>query len=330
MHLNKLFVKRALQVVGAIGTAICIGLFIKEPSFPTPDKLLIFLMFVFMIFHQAVAMLKHLLPFVVAILIYESFRGIAHQVNHHVNYSFAPAADKFLFGGQLPTVRLQHWLWHGHARWFDYALYFPYMMFFVVPIALALLVWKTRPKFYWQGVTSYMVLLFGAFVTFLLFPAAPPWMASDFGYIDHVHRISSDVWYGLGIRDFPSVYNHIAPNPVAAVPSLHAAFAVLFSLLVFKIYGRRWGIASLIYPLSNIFGIVYEGEHYAIDAIIGTLYAVGAYFAAPYIVKFIDAQWTRLMNSSSTKSVLKSVPELPGTKSPKSRAGSAKRKPPRR
>jgi hypothetical protein len=322
--IKKRYISKALQIVGIAGTAICVGLFIAEPSFPTPDKLLIFLMFVFMILHQAKEMLKRLLPFVAGILVYESFRGLAHQLNTHVDYSFAPHVDRLLFG-QLPTVTLQNWLWHGHAQWFDYALYIPYMTFFVVPIALALVVWKTKDHYYWQAVTSYMTLLFMAFVTFFLFPAAPPWMASDNGYIEHVHRISTDVWYGLGIRDFPSVYHHIAPNPVAAVPSLHAAFAVLFSILVFKLYGRRWGAVSLIYPLSNIFGIIYEGEHYAFDAILGTAYAFAAYFAAPHILKLIERSWTRLKNSSNTKNALESIRRSTGTSSSKSRRGSAKR-----
>lgn len=313
MTLQKRYISRALQFIGIAGTVACTALFVLEPSFPTPDKLLIFLMFVFMILHQATEMLKRLAPFVAGILIYESFRSLAHQLNSHVNFTFAPHIDKLLFG-QLPTVRLQHWLWHGHTRWFDYALYLPYLTFFIVPIALALVVWKTRDHYYWRAVTAYMTLLFMAFITFFLFPAAPPWMASDQGYIEHVHRISTDVWYGLGIRDFPGIYHHIAPNPVAAIPSLHAAFAVLFSILVFKLYGRRWGAVSLIYPLSNIFGIIYEGEHYAIDVILGAIYAVGAYLAVPYILSFIETNWAKLMNSSSTKSVLKSARRLVNTK----------------
>ncbi len=322
MRIKKNHVSRALQVIGIAGTAVCVGLFVIEPSFPTPDKLIIFLAFVFMIFHQAKEMLKRLLPFVAAILVYESFRGLAHQLNTHVNYSFAPHVDRLLFG-QLPTVTLQNWLWHGHARWFDYALYIPYMTFFIVPIGLALIVWKTRVQHYWEATTAYMTLLFMAFVTFFVFPAAPPWMASENGYIEHVHRISTDVWYGLGIRDFPSVYNHIAPNPVAAVPSLHAAFAVLFSILVFKLYGKRWGALSLIYPLSNIFGIIYEGEHYAFDAILGIIYAFAAFYSAPYVLEFFSSRWLRVKNSSSTKNVLKSMRLSKDTNSSKSRRGSA-------
>lgn len=297
---------RMLQAVGVVGALVCLGFFIAEPSFPTPDKLLVFLFFVFMIFRQATAMLKHLLPFVVVILVYESFRGLAHDLNGHVNYTLAPHIDKLLFGN-LPTVYLQNWLWHGHTTWYDYLFYLPYMLFFVIPIGLAILIWKTREEYYWEGVSTYVVLLFSAFITFFLFPAAPPWMASDMGYIQHIHRISTDVWYGLGIHNFPSVYNHLAPNPVAAVPSLHSAFSILFSILIFKLYGRRWGFVSLIYPVTCIFGIIYEGEHYVFDAILGAAYAFGAYFATPYILRFVRRQWAKSKYSSSTKNALKSA-----------------------
>ncbi len=271
------------QVIGAVGVLTCLGLFIYEPSFPTPDKLLVFVTFLFMVFHQAIDMLKRILPFVAVILTYESFRGIAHSLNTHVNYALAPDVDKFLFGN-LPTIYFQNWLWHGHVRWYDYALYLPYLLFFALPFGLAILVWKTRVKHYWNVITSYTITFFGAFLCFLVFPAAPPWMASDQHRIEHIQRISSDVWRSLGIHDFPLLYDHIAPNPVAAVPSLHAACSTLFSIYVFKLYGRRWGALSMLYPAMIYFGVIYQGEHYAFDVFVGVLLAIGAYLATPWVM----------------------------------------------
>jgi len=267
-----------------LGTAACLAIFIANPSFPTPDKILIFLFFVFMIFNQATSMLKRLLPFVSLMLVYESFRSFADQLNSHVDYSFAPHADNLLFGN-LPTIYLQNWLWHGSVQWYDFALYIPYMLFFLIPISLALVVWKTRDSHYWSVVSTYLVLFFSGFLTYLIFPAAPPWMASDKHYIAHITRISSDVWSRLGINDFPSLYNRIAPNPVAAVPSLHAGCATLLSIFIFKLYGKKWGALSLLYPISIYFGVVYEGEHYAFDVILGIAYAVAAYLLTPYLMR---------------------------------------------
>jgi membrane-associated phospholipid phosphatase len=142
-----------------------------------------------------------------------------------------------------------------------------------------------------------MVVSFAGFLTFLAFPAAPPWMASNLGYIPDISRISSDVWFALGVNDFPSLYNQISPNPVAAVPSLHAAYATLFALFIFDMFRRsRYKYLSLLYPALIYVGTVYQGEHYAIDELLGGLYAVGAYLVAPRVLQTIvrSYAWVRL------------------------------------
>jgi len=297
----------AIRAIGVIGTLLCLALFIHEPSFPTPDKLFVFLVFVFMIFDQAWEFTRRLLPFVVVILIYESFRSVADKLNSHVNYTLAPHLDKLLFRG-LPTASFQRWLWHGHVQWYDIVLYIPYMMFFIIPLALAILVWKTHPERYWQVITAYSLLFFSAFLTFLLLPTAPPWLAAQNHVIQPITRISTNVWFALGIHNFPSVYNHITPNPVAAFPSLHAGVSTLFSIIIFKLYGRRWGSLSLIYPALIFFGVVYEGEHYGSDVLAGIIYAIAAYLAAPYATAFLAKNWRRIKAaySSSTRTALKS------------------------
>lgn len=223
-------------------------------------------------------MLKRFVPFVSLLLVYESFRGLAHQLNNHVNYLWMPHIDRTLFG-VLPTSWLQQHWWHGQVQWYDFAFYVFYMLHFVFPLALAVIVWKVRDNYYWQYVANYIVLSFAGFLTYLLFPAAPPWMASDKGLIEPITRVSSSVWYALGIQDFPSVYNKIAPNPVAAVPSLHAAYATLFVLFVHTLFGKKWALLAMIYPLMIWAGTVYQGEHYAIDAILGIVYALTTYLA---------------------------------------------------
>jgi len=272
------------KVIGIAGIAASLIAFIDRPSFPTPDKLFVFLLFIFMVAGQAREMVRRLFPFVAVMLVYESFRSVADKLNTHVDYSLAPHFDRLLFGN-LPTVYLQNWLWRGRTSWYDFALYIPYLLHFILPLGLAVSVWQTRERWYWRVVWTYLVVAFGAFLTFFLFPAAPPWLASQNHYIPHIERISSDVWAGLGIRDFPSFYNHIAPNAVAAVPSLHAAWAVLFVIFIDKIYSRRWAALACLYPLLIFIGTIYEGEHYAFDVLAGILYAVAGYKITPYIMQ---------------------------------------------
>jgi len=231
---------------------------------------------------QAKELLKRLLPFVVLLLVYESFRGIANQLNHRVNFTWMPMMDKRIFG-TLPTRTLQSWWWHGHVQWYDFLFYGIYMMHFVLPIALAILVWKTRAAYYWRVIGSYVVLSFAGFLTYLLFPAAPPWMASDRGYIQPITHVSNYIWAALGFHNFNLAYSKIAPNPVAAVPSLHAAYSTLFVIFIFKLYGKKWGVVSLIYPFMIITGTIYMGEHYAIDAILGIIYAATSFMFVMWV-----------------------------------------------
>ena len=284
---NQFVPKDIWQYVGIVGTLACVIIFLREPSFPTPDKLLIFLTFIFLYFHQGLQLLKRLLPFVAILLVYESFRGIADHLNTNVNFTAMISADKWMFGS-LPTAKLQEWLWHGSVQWYDFVFYTPYVLHFVVPVGLVILVWKLRESFYWRAVTMYIILSFMGFFTYLLYPAAPPWMANDAGYIEPIERISSHVWFAMGLHDFPSFYSEISPNPVAAVPSLHAAYALLFSMIVFKLFGKKWGALSLLYPVILTVGIIYQGEHYAVDALLGFIYAAAAYCLTLWLFKKVD------------------------------------------
>jgi hypothetical protein len=269
---------------------VCIVAFALNPSFPTPDKLLVFLTFVFMVFGRAKELLKRLVPFVGLLLVYESFRGIVPHLNKHVNFTWMVHMDEWLFG-TLPTRTFQGWWWHGHVQWYDFVFYLPYVLHFILPVGLALLIWKYREKLYWRFVTTFLTVSFMGFLTFLAFPAAPPWMAAEKGVIAPMERISSHVWSALGLNDFPSVYNKISPNPVAAVPSLHAAYATLVFIFVWRLFGKKWGLLALLHPLLIYIGTVYQGEHYMIDEIIGGLYALAAYFGVKLFWEKVLPQW---------------------------------------
>jgi hypothetical protein len=238
-----------------------------------------------MIFNQAWDMFKKFGPFILILLAYDSFRSLVPSLNSRVHYTLMPNFDKFIFG-TLPTITLQKWLWHGHVTWYDYLFYGFYMLHFVLPIALAVIIYKLREKDYWRFALTYITASFGAFFVFLLYPTAPPWLASQDGYIPHITRISGNVSAAFGVKNFPSIYNRFAPNPVAAVPSLHAAFSVMFVLFVFKLFGKKWGIISLIYPFLIIFGVVYMGEHYVFDVTTGVILAIMSYLLVPHLMKW--------------------------------------------
>ena len=63
-------------------------------------------------------------------------------------------------------------------------------------------------------------------------------------------------------------------NQVAAVPSLHTAFAVLTCLVLLPVARRAWQRGALVgYAVLMPLVLVWSGEHYVVDTLLGALYA---------------------------------------------------------
>lgn len=247
--------------------------------FLTPDLIFVFFLAIFATLGQTKEFLKRFLPIFGLLLLYELFRGIADWVNRGVHYTEMINFDRWIAGGALPTAWLQQHLWHGQVSWYDFYFYFIYMLHFLIPLIFAVVLWKFYPKQYWRFALAIITLSFAGFLTYVIYPAAPPWMSKDLGIIaDPMTRVSSHIWYAMGVENFSEVYQKLPANPVAAVPSLHSAYPLLISLFVIKIKGFRGGSWSLIYPISMWVGVIYMGEHYVIDVILGAGYAWACYW----------------------------------------------------
>ncbi len=279
---------RTLFMIRLAVLSIVTLMLISKRTFWTPDTLFIILFSVFVVFGQMRSFLIRFFPLVSLLLLYEVFRGVADDLNRTVHFTEMIVIDKWAFMGALPTSVLQAWWWHGTVQWYDFYFYFLYTIHFLMPVLLAVLLWKKADRYYWPFVWAIVGLSFAAFVTYIVFPAAPPWMAKDLGYIaEPLSRVSSNVWAAMGIQNFSEVYANLPANPVAAVPSLHSAYPLLFSLFVIMAFGKKY-LWVLIYPVSMWIGVVYLGEHYVIDVALGALYACGAVYGS---IRFM--QWYR-------------------------------------
>lgn len=256
------------------------ALLVTKRSIWTPDTLLIIVLVIGVVMGRARDFVVRFVPFLGLLIAYDSFRSIADDVNRNVHFTEMIHFDRWLAFGHLPTAWLQSVLWHGTVQWYDFYFYFLYTIHFLAPVVFALILWKYRPKFYWPFVWSFVIVSFAGFITYVLFPAAPPWMAKEMGYIaEPLHRISSDVWWAMGITNFSEVYKNLSPNEVAAVPSLHSAYPLLGSMFMIAAFGWRKVWWLLVYPLSMWIGVVYLGEHYIMDVAVGVLYVVLAFIA---------------------------------------------------
>ena len=275
-----------LRVVGL--AAVAYFLFVWK-AFWSPDALFVIFLVVFLMFGQAKQYIRRFAPFALLLVSYDGFRGLLPYLNKHVHYTTMINFDRWIGGGTVPTIRLQHLLYHGHLMWYDYYFYGLYMAHFVTPFLLAIAIWKLRPNHYWTYVSGLIALSYAGFLTYLIFPAAPPWLAAQMGYLPKIEHLSTDIWWTWGVHNFPTVYDKFAPNPVAAVPSLHAAYPTLDWLFIRKWFGNKAAAVFAIYPVTLWIGLIYMGEHYLFDVILGIGYAVTVYFATMYCVK---RNWT--------------------------------------
>jgi len=229
-------------------------------------------------------------PFWFVLTLYDALRAQASKL-------FLPHTlpqihvDQWLFGGTVPTVALQHALYTpGVAHVWDYAAFAVYMTHFIVPFVIAGVLWKWNHDRFRRYTALFIGLTFAAYFTYLLYPATPPWLASQDANLAPTAKIIDEMWTHIGISNGASVFSatgHFA-NPVAAVPSLHSAYPLLIALFFWKSAGRFRPLL-LLYPLAMAFTLVYTGEHYVIDILLGWLYASTIYVGGN---RLLDA-WER-------------------------------------
>ena len=215
------------------------------------------------------------LPLAAVLLAYDASRGLADGLGATVHVAEPAAADRWLALGSLPTVVLQR---HWDAAWWEALASLVYSSHFVVtPLVLAVL-W-VRNREHWVRFVRLVVLLSAAgLVTYVLYPAAPPWLAAKDGVIEPVERLSSAGWAVLGLPKAGALLegSQAQVNQVAAVPSLHTAFAVLVCLALLPAATRSWQRVLLVtYPVLMALVLVWAGEHYVVDTLLGAAYAVG-------------------------------------------------------
>jgi hypothetical protein len=215
------------------------------------------------------------LPIVAVLWLYDLTRGAADTMGMAVNVHPMIDFDRAVFFGEVPTEWLQSHLYEpDRVMWWDVAFTFVYTSYFIVPFAVAGYFWaRDRPAF--QRFTRRLVTLcLAGLATYILFPAAPPWLAGDWGALEEVHRTTGKGWevISLGTASLFS-RGQAGSNLVAAVPSLHTALVTLVSVFLWGRVKRRWRPLLLAYPLAMGLTLMATGEHYFFDVVLGWVYA---------------------------------------------------------
>jgi membrane-associated phospholipid phosphatase len=220
-------------------------------------------------------------PFVAVLFVYDRLRGYADGLLFHAREVPQIKVEAALFGKPIPTVWLQNHFWHGanDLRWWDYAAWFVYLTHFFASLVVAAILWRWAHDHFVRYATMVCVLSLAGFATYVLFPAVPPWLAAQHGSVGEANRTIGVTWHHIPIAHFGSLFEkgQTYANNVAAMPSLHAGFALLVALYLWRLVPRWARLPLALYPPAMALSLVYSGEHYIVDCIAGWGYAVATF-----------------------------------------------------
>ncbi len=183
--------------------------------------------------------------------------------------------DRALGLGVPPGIRLQ-------ARWarpdlpfrrVEKVLVWSHWLWFFVPHGTAAyFLLRHHDRFERAALMTYATFDVGV-IAYWVLPTAPPWYAAEHGRLEaegtpalqrmmirYGEEFWADRWTGL--------YDSLAQNPLAAMPSLHFATSVTAASLLSEL-GPVHALVGWTYALTLGAALVYLGEHYVVDLLAG-------------------------------------------------------------
>jgi hypothetical protein len=265
------------------------------------------------------------LPFALVLLAYDLSRGAATLLGSSTLWQLQPSVDRWLFFGVEPTVWLQEHLKLPHPPWWEVILSATYMSHFIVPYAVAAVLWLRNRDDWKAFVRRFVALSVFAVTIYAVLPAGPPWAAARCtaddvaagpsnptcmydraaglprggvlgpmltnraGASRVVERISTRGWGTLHLDSAQSLVDEgqAGVNEVAAIPSHHAALTLLTAVFLWRRVRRNWRPLLAAYPLIMAFALVYSAEHYVFDILLGW----GAAAIVLVVVSQLESRW---------------------------------------
>ena len=179
-----------------------------------------------------------------------------------------------------PELTLDRWL-AGHrtlgllvSDYYDNA-------HFIVTLGLLGWLWWRRADLYRPLRNSLVVVNLLGFAVFWLYPVAPPRMLK--GFTDVVASTGAfGSWHDGALAS--------EADQLAAMPSLHIAWAVWCTVVLWQLSERRWvRFMAVLYPCLTALAVLATGNHFVLD-LVGGLVAI----AAAVMIVRLGARWREL------------------------------------
>jgi len=215
------------------------------------------------------------LPLAFCFIAYDEINNLLGPILPPAHYDPQLAFDRLLFGGQVLAVRLQHAFYvPGRPHVWDWLAMVVYSSHFFVPTLGAVTLRFRRRAQFRPYIARFATLTTLGFLTYIAFPAVPPWLASQRGFVPPIHRIVRELWYAIGRPDIASLFagSNVYANDVAALPSLHAAYPLLLAIFLWRGASRLQRVLLAAYVPAMAIVLAYFGEHYVFDVLLGWIY----------------------------------------------------------
>jgi hypothetical protein len=188
-----------------------------------------------------------------------------------------------------PELALDHWLARHHTLAVVISNYYD-NAHFVVTLGLLAWLWWSRSRRYRRLRNALVLVNVVAFVVFWLWPVAPPRMLTTEGFEDVVSSSHAFASFHSG-----ALASHA--NQLAAMPSLHMAWAVWCAVVIWGL-SRRVSLRALaiLYPCATALAVIATGNHFVLDLVAGLL-AIALAFAmasAPALLAALRGARSRL------------------------------------
>jgi hypothetical protein len=236
--------------------------------------------------HGPVDLIRQIALFAAAYYVYRLTRGIADDpaaattafsnardlidIERTLNVFIEPSVQAFV-SGERWLMDIAAWLYINAQT----------------SVTLGALGWiylRRNASFYF--VRNMFLVAFGiALIGYSVFPTAPPRFLPEWGFIDVVAQFT-------GVPQ-DSVAVDALFNPYAAVPSMHAGFALMIGWPLARLVKPRWlKVFWATYPLIVTFVIVATANHFIADAFLGAVTAGLGALAARWLARVRPAAWS--------------------------------------
>ncbi len=182
--------------------------------------------------------------------------------------------------GLDPELALNRWLAGHHTLGLLLSDYYD-NAHFVVTLGLLGWLWYRRADIYRPLRNMLVAINVLCLAVFWLYPTAPPRLLAGSGFDDVVASTGALGGWHTG----PLA---AAANQFAALPSLHMAWAVWCSLVMWSLSERLWvRVVALVYPCVTCVAVLATGNHYLLDVLAGVATAA----LAALLVRAVEAAW---------------------------------------